>query len=463
MFSKEIYENRRRRLRESLGGGLALFLGNPEAPMNYPANTYHFRQDSSFLYLFGLDFPDLAAVMDLDTGHDIVFGDELTMDDIIWTGPQPSLADRARQAGVERTRPMAELAGYLKDAAAKGARVHYLPPYRAENKIWLSELTGIPLAGLHERRSVELTRAVIGLRSVKEPCEITELELAAAAGYQMHTRAMRMAREGRSEQELAGMMEGVSLAHGGVPSFPIILSQNGQILHGHDHSLTLTKGRMLLVDAGAESPLHYASDNTRTTPVGGRFDQRQRDVYQIVLDANNAVLEAIKPGVPYLAIHKLACLTLARGLKALGLMKGDPAEAVEAGAHAMFMPHGLGHMLGLDVHDMEDLGQSLVGYDDEVRPSDQFGAASLRMGRTLRPGFVITDEPGIYFIPALMDQWRARGLHRDFIDYDACEKFKDFGGVRLEDTVLVTPDGNRILGDRIPISVDEVEAIAATE
>ncbi len=463
MFSAEVYQNRRNALKEKVSSGIGLFLGNADASMNYPANTYHFRQDSNFLYFFGLDFPDLAAIIDFESGEEIIFGDDLTIDDIIWTGKQPSIHDRALLVGVKETRPFSKLQEYLSQAFRHGRRIHFTPPYRGEKKMLLEQLLGIRAAIVRDYASTELIKAIIALRSIKEPCEIEELERAASVGYQMHVTAMRMAKPGRFEQTLAGIIEGISLSNGGMVSFPVILSQNGQILHNHDHSQILQAGRLMLCDAGAETPLHYASDHTRTIPIGGKFSQRQKEIYEIVLNANNTAMNAVKPGVTYQQVHLIACKVIAEGLVQLGLMKGNPDEIVNAGAHAMFFPHGLGHMIGLDVHDMEDLGQNLVGYDDETKPISQFGTAYLRMGRKLQPGFCITNEPGIYFIPDLIDLWKSENKHAEFINYAEVDKYCDFGGIRLEDMLLVTETGCNIIGTRPPITVAEVEAIAATE
>ncbi|HBL74807.1 MAG: Xaa-Pro aminopeptidase [Bacteroidetes bacterium GWF2_42_66] len=457
MFEKDIYINRRKKLKEKIKNGLILIMGNVDVPMNYTDNTYHFRQDSSFLYFFGLDFQQLAGVIDADSGEEIIFGNDVDMEDIIWMGPQVSLQEKATAVGIDKTAPFNQLFTIVKDAMAKGRHIHFLPPYRAENKILLAELLGIPVPQLKANSSLELIKAVIDLRSVKETCEITEIEKACATGYQMHVTAMKMAQEGAWEQTIAGVIEGISLSGGGMPSFPIILSQNGETLHNHNHSKILQKGRLMLVDAGAESSLRYASDFTRTTPVGGTFSQKQREIYEIVLAANNKAAQLAAPGVTYLSVHMAAAEVIASGLKELGLMKGDVQEAVRNGAHALFFPHGLGHMMGLDVHDMEDLGQIYVGYDNEIRPSDQFGTAYLRMGRRLQPGFVVTDEPGIYFIPALIDQWKAEKTNAAFINFDKVDEYRDFGGIRMEDDLLITETGARILGKRIPITPEEVE------
>ena len=460
MFETSVYKNRRARLKEKVKSGLVLILGNGEAPANYTDNTYKFRQDSSFLYFFGLNQPGFAGVIDIDSGDEYIFGNDVDMDDIIWMGPQPSVKDMAARVGVSKTAPFARLADCMKTAISQGRRIHFLPPYRFRNMLLLEELLGIRPALVKNYASLELIKAVVDLRSVKEPCEIEEITKACNIGYEMHTAAMRNCKPGVKEQYIAGLIEGIAASYGSMVSFPVILSQNGDTLHNHDHSQILQEGRMMLTDAGAEEVSHYCSDFTRTVPVGGKFLTRQKEVYNIVLAANNKAIEIAKPGVTYQYVHLEVCKVLAQGLKDLGLMKGDVNEAVAAGAHALFMPHGLGHMMGLDVHDMEDLGQIYVGYDDETRPIDQFGTSSLRMGRRLQEGFVITDEPGCYFIPALIDQWRAQGMHKEFLNYDKIETFKDFGGIRLEDDILIIPGGSRFLGDkRTPITVEEVEEI----
>ena len=460
MFETSVYKNRRARLKEKVKSGLVLILGNGEAPANYTDNTYKFRQDSSFLYFFGLNQPGFAGVIDIDSGDEYIFGNDVDMDDIIWMGPQPSVKDMAARVGVSKTAPFARLADCMKTAISQGRRIHFLPPYRFRNMLLLEELLGIRPALVKNYASLELIKAVVDLRSVKEPCEIEEITKACNIGYEMHTAAMRNCKPGVKEQYIAGLIEGIAASYGSMVSFPVILSQNGETLHNHDHSQILQEGRMMLTDAGAEEVSHYCSDFTRTVPVGGKFLTRHKEVYNIVLAANNKAIEIAKPGVTYQYVHLEVCKVLAQGLKDLGLMKGDVNEAVAAGAHALFMPHGLGHMMGLDVHDMEDLGQIYVGYDDETRPIDQFGTSSLRMGRRLQEGFVITDEPGCYFIPALIDQWRAQGIHKEFLNYDKIETFKDFGGIRLEDDILIIPGGSRFLGDkRTPITVEEVEEI----
>ena len=426
-------KNRRQALRNKVQNGLILILGNNEAPANYPDNTYKFRQDSSFLYFFGHSHPGYAGVMDVEAGEDYFFGNDVDMDDIIWMGPQPSVKDFGRTG-----RCSAEFSFCTternsgKSHCTRQKKFTFLPPYRYDNMMLLEELTGIRASIVKKYASLELIKAVVALRSVKEACEIEEIDLACNIGYEMHTAAMRLCKPGVKEQYIAGVLDGIASSYGSMTSFATILTQHGETLHNHDHSHILEVGRMMLTDAGAERLSNYCSDHTRTVPVGGKFQGRQKDVYNIVLACHDKALEIARPGITYMSVHQEVCKVLAQGLKDLGLMKGNIDEAVAAGAHALFLPHGLGHMMGLDVHDMEDLGQIYVGYDDEVRPSSQFGLASLRMGRRLQEGFVITDEPGCYFIPALIDKWRAEKMHTDFLNYDAIDKFKDFGGIRLE-------------------------------
>lgn len=460
MFESTTYIKRREALRKKVKSGLILILGNNEAPANYPDNCYHFRQDSSFLYFFGQSHPGYAGVLDIEAGEDIFFGNDVDIDDIIWMGPQPSIKDLAAQVGVQKSMPFCKLKEVVGQAIAQGRKIHFLPPYRYDNMMLLEELTGIRASMVKKYASVELIKAVVDLRSVKEACEIAELDLACNIGYEMHTTAMKLCKPGVSEQYITGVLEGIAASYGSKTSFATILTQHGETLHNHDHSHLLEAGKMMLTDCGAERISNYCSDHTRTVPVSGKFDARQKDIYNIVLACHGKALELTRPGITYKEVHLEVCKVLAQGLNDLGLMKGNVEEAVAAGAHALFLPHGLGHMMGLDVHDMEDLGQIYVGYDDETRPSTQFGLASLRMGRCLQEGFVMTDEPGCYFIPALIDQWRAEKKYTDFLNYDAIESFKNFGGIRLEDDILITPEGSRFLGEkRIPITVEEVENI----
>jgi len=458
MFDAKTYAKRRDLLRKQVGSGVALFLGNAESPMNYPANTYHFRQDSSFLYFFGLDSPGLAAVVDVDEGRDILFGDDISLEDIIWMGALPTLKSRALEVGVKQTAPAKDLAASLAEAKAKGRTVHFLPPYRTDHFFALESLLGIKSADAKAGTSRAFIQAVVAQRSVKSEEEVAEIEAALLTSYKMYETAMRMAQPGVYEKDIAGRIDGIAIAGAGSTAFPTILTKNGQILHNHYHGNKLKKGDLVVVDAGAESALHYAADITRTVPVGGSFSPRQREIYEIVLEAQETAIRSIAPGVPYKEVHLKAARTIAAGLHAVGLMNGDAAEAVAQGAHALFFPHGLGHMLGLDVHDMENLGENHVGYDETVERSKQFGLAYLRLAKELRPGYVLTVEPGVYFIPALIDKWRKEKKFRDFIPYDKLEKYKTFGGIRIEDDVLVTKTGCRVLGKPIPKAPARVEA-----
>ncbi|RPH32381.1 MAG: aminopeptidase P family protein [Bacteroidales bacterium] len=458
MFESKIYSERRLRLRKKIRSGIVLILGNNESPMNYSANTYHFRQDSNFLYYFGLDLPGLVGVIDIEDGKDCIYGNNVDIEDIIWMGPQPTINDLAAKVGVLCTHPLKDLSSTLQRAIKQGRKIHFTPPYRADNILTLERLLGIHQSLVQKYSSAELVNAIVSMRSIKEACEIAEIEKACDIGYKMHTTAMMMAKVGETERNIAGTIEGIANGLGLFPSFPIILSQNGETLHNHDHSQVLKEGRLLLCDAGAEAISHYSSDFTRTIPVGGKFTQRQKDIYNIVLAANNKAIEISKPNIPYIQVHLEAAKVIATGLKNLGLMKGDVSEAVANGAHALFYPHGLGHMMGIDVHDMEDLGENNVGYDDEISRSDQFGTAYVRLGRRLQEGFVITVEPGIYFIPALLEKWKSEMINSSFINYDKVAEYIGFGGIRLEDDILITSKGCRILGSkRIPITVEEVE------
>jgi len=461
MFDSKIYIQRRKRLKEKIQSGVILFLGNEESPMNYPQNPYHFRQDSTFLYFFGLDSPSLAAVIDVENDKDIIFGDDVDIEDIIWMGFLPSLKERALMAGVGETEPSSKLEETVKGAAQQGKKVHFLPPYRPEIKLKISQLLGLDPDTLKDNSSEDLIKAVVEQRAVKIDEEIEEMEKAHSIAYEMHTTAMRMAKPGVYEKEIVGKMEGIVLSYGCNISFPTILTINGQILHNHYHGNMLEEGRLLVNDSGAESELHYAADITRTVPVGGKFTQKQKEIYEIVFNSVENAIRSIKPGIQYRDVHLQTARIIASGLKDIGLMKGDVEEAVNAGAHALFFPHGLGHMIGLDVHDMEDIGEDYVGYDDKTKRSDQFGLAYLRMARELQPGYVMTAEPGIYFIPALIEKWKGEGKFRDFIDYEKVEEYRDFGGIRIEDDVLVTETEYRVLGRSIPKSVEEIEEITA--
>lgn len=458
MFEKDVYVKRRQRLKSLLNNGIGLFIGNVESPMNYPDNTYHWRQDSDFLYFFGVDIPGLAGLIDFNSGDEIIFGDDFTVDDIVWMGPQPSIAGLASGAGITLAYPVAKLADMVHEALAGGREIHFLPPYRAETKMTLGALLKENPCQMRTRASEKLIRAVVSLRSIKEDVEIAEIEKAADIACEMQTTAMRMCKPGINEQEIFGVLQGIAYSKGAGPAFPIILSINGQTLHNHVHINVLKEGRMMVTDCGAESNMHYSADLTRTTPVGGKFSQRQKEIYEIVLKANTEAIKTAGPGISNRDLHLGACKIIASGLKDLGFMKGDVDEAVAAGAHALFMPHGLGHMMGLDVHDMEALGENHVGYNDEVKRSTQFGLRSLRFALPYKPGHVFTVEPGIYFIPELVAKWKGEGLHREFINYEKVETYLDFGGIRIEDDVLITPSGSRMLGKTAPKTVADIES-----
>lgn len=460
MFSADTYRERRSRLAEYPGAGLVLLPGNHDAPINYRDNVYSFRQDSTFLYFFGIDRPDLAGVLDADTGEATVYGDELTVDDIIWTGPQPRIAEQAAQVGVTVTAPRQRMAADIAHALQQGRQIHILPTYRADTARELSSWLGCDESGLSRFVSGELIKRIVELRSRKSADEVAELELALQTTHDMHVVAMQRIRPGVTELEVVAAIEQVARAQGRQLSFAPIVSIHGETLHNTTYRNRMERGRLAVNDSGAESPMHYAGDITRTIPVGGRFEGAQRELYAIVLSAQQAALDAIRPGVPYRTTHLLASRVLASGLSALGCVRGNIDDAVAAGAHALFFPHGLGHMLGLDVHDMEALGETHVGYDSSLQRSDQFGLRSLRLARPLEVGFTLTVEPGLYFIPALIDKWRAEARCRDFIDYDAVERLRFAGGIRIEDNVVVTPQGARILGPPIPKAMHDVEALA---
>ncbi|WP_162415815.1 aminopeptidase P family protein [Cyclobacterium roseum] len=457
LFSTETYIERRKNLKKIMKGGVLLFLGNEESSSNFKDNWYPFRQDSSFLYFFGLDVPGLAAVIDIDEDKEIIFGDELTTEQLVWHGDQPKLADLARAVGVAQTLPWKEAATYL--AKASHRKIHYLPPYRPENCLKLMHWFHLHIDQLPLQVSEEFIKAVARLRSIKSEEEMVEITKAVNQTVQLHRKVMQLARPGMYEYELLGLVNGEALAGGGGLSFPPIITINGQTLHNHHYGNKLEEGRLLLADFGTESAMHYAGDITRTFPVGKQFSASQREIYEVVWNAHRAAIEALKPGVRFLDIHLLACKQLVEGLKTLGLMKGDVEEAVQQGAHALFFPCGLGHLMGLDVHDMEDLGEAIVGYTDELKKSSQFGLKSLRLGKELAKGQVLTVEPGIYFIPQLMDSWQAQNRCKDFIDYEKLEKYRTFGGIRIEDDFLITADGSRILGEPLETSPREVESL----
>lgn len=458
LFSKSTYVERRNELKKLVGSGLIVLFGNNDSPANYPSNTYKFRQDSSFLYYFGLHRNGLVGVIDVDNDREYLVGDEIDIEDIVWYGSVTSVAEMAEMTGVARTAAMRELPAIVESAKAQGEEVHFLPPYRFDNQIQIMDLLGIHPSQKKAVASLKLIAAVVKMRTTKTEEEIAELERAAEIGYEMHTTAMRLCRPGVTEQYIGGMVDGIANAYGCMVSFQTIATQHGEVMHGNPSPAKLEAGRLMLVDAGAETNENYCSDNTRTTPVSGVFTQKQKDIYNIVVECHDHVLEVAKPGVKWWDVHFAVCRIITERLQQLGLMKGDVEESLKAGAHAMFLPHGLGHSMGMDVHDMEGLGQVYVGFDDEVRPSTQFGTNALRFGRRLQKGFVVTDEPGIYFIPALIDDWKKNGTNAQFLNFDKIDEYRDFGGIRIEDDVLITDEGCRFIGSkRIPYHVEDVE------
>ena len=458
MFSKDTYIRRRAELKRLVGNGVIILFGNNESPANYPANAYApMRQDSSFLYYFGQHREGLVGVIDIDNDQEWLFGDDIDVEDIVWMGYTPSVSDLAAEVGIVMTAPMSQLSEMLNGQWATASK-HFLPPYRFDTKIQIMDLLGVHPNEQKEKASLPLIKAVVKMRSTKEPQEIEAIEKACAVGYKMHTTAQRLINQGVTERYIGGQVDGIarSLAQG--VSFATIFTQHGEIMHGCPSDAPLEDGRLALCDAGCELD-DYCSDNTRTMPVSGKFTQKQLEIYRIVEECHDYVLQVAKPGVKYADVHFAVCRLMAERLKELGLMKGDLDEAVRQGAHAMFLPHGLGHMMGMDVHDMEGLGQIYVGFDDETRPNlEQFGTNCLRMGRRLQEGFVVTDEPGIYFIPHLIDLWRSEGHCKDFLNFDLLEQYKDFGGIRIEDDLLITSDGCRFMGEqRIPYHPAELE------
>lgn len=460
MFLKEIYLDRRTRLKEKIRKGIILILGNSESPMNYKSNQYPFRQDSSFLYFFGVDTPDLAGIIDIDEGTDTIYGDDPDLEDIIWSGYQEELKVKCGKSGIKNTKPMAELKADLGKALAGNRRIHYLAPYREDRKIYLSFLLNAGYNEIESGTSVELTEAIIDQRSCKQNEEVAEMEKTMnEVTAVFYLEAMRQTKAGKFEYEIAGLMKGIALEKNCRMAYPVICSINGHILHNPFYGNKMQNGQLLLIDAGAESPLHYATDITRTFPVSGKFTTIQKDIYNLVLKAETEAIDSIAPDIKYLDIHLKAAGIICQGLKDLGFMKGNVDDAVASGAHALFFPHGLGHMLGLDVHDMENLGEDFVGYNGEVKRSSIFGTAYLRLARKLMPGFTLTVEPGIYFIPALISKWQSEGRFSEYINYEKVLQQLDFGGIRIEDNVVVNDSGHRIIGPGIPKTVTDIENI----
>jgi Xaa-Pro aminopeptidase len=463
MFAAEIYRQRRERLALDMGTGVILFFGNIQSPINFLDNVYPFRQDSSFLYFWGLENSGLSAVIDVDASSETIFGDDMTLEESVWGGSQPSLVSLCEKAGIQKVAPADHIEGVISQARKSGRKVHFLPQFRADNILKLSCLLDISPRAVGEEVSPKMIRAVVAQRSIKSDAEVEEIEKAIKMSHGMQILAMKMVSPGMLEQEVVGAMESLVYAETGCRmAFPTIFSIRGDVLHNPFHQNTMQAGDLAINDSGAESPMRYASDITRTIPVGGSFDTRQKEIYRIVMDSQAAAIQAIRPGLEFRDIHTLACRVLTTGLKQIGLMTGDIEASVAEGAHALFMPAGLGHMMGLDVHDMEDLGEDYVGYTDTIKRSTQFGRHKLRLARKLEPGFVLTVEPGIYFISRLMDQWKVSGKFDAFIDFKKVEAYMGFGGVRIEDDVLVTESGCRVLGKPIPKSIEDVEAVSSS-
>ena len=455
MFARETYVQRRAQLKKNVGSGVLLFLGNEEQGLNYEDNAFLYRQDSTFLYYFGISTPSLAAIIDIDNDREIIFGDELSIDYIVWMGVQPTLRDKSETVGITDVRPAGKLADYLHEAIQKGQNIHYLPPYRAEHRIKLNEWLGLPIA--RQEGSVPFIRGVVAQRNYKTAEEIEEIERACNVTADMHIAAIKAVRPGLYEYEVSAEIERVAHANGCTLSFPTIATINGQTLHNHVHHNLVKEGDLFLIDAGAELPSGYCGDMSSTVPAT-KFTTRQREVYEIQNAMHLESVKALRPGIPYMEVYDLSARVLVEGMKSLGLMKGNAEDAVREGAHALFYPHGLGHMMGLDVHDMENFGEVWVGYNGQPK-STQFGRKSQRLAIPLEPGFVFTVEPGIYFIPELIDLWKGEKKFADFINYDKVEEYRHFGGIRNEEDYLVTADGARRLGKKIPLTPEEVEAI----
>jgi Xaa-Pro aminopeptidase len=459
LFDTSVYKSRRQALLQNMGSGLIVLMGNEETGMNYKDNWYPFRQDSTFLYYFGLDVAGLVAILDAESGEVVIFGNELSIDDIVWTGPLPSLKEMAGAVGVTQTAPYNDIATWVRKARGAGRTVHILPPYRAENKIRLADWFQIPVQDVDSQVSLPLIKSVIRQRVIKEDIEVAEIEKAVSISADMHLAGIKYAKAGMKEFEVAAKVQEAAYIAGGRLAYPIICTVNGETLHNHYYGNTIREGQMLLLDAGAESDLHYAGDLTRTFPVGKKFTTEQKEVYNTVVASLDHAVSLLKPGVRFRDVHAGACEKLVEGLTAMGIMKGNAAEAVAAGAHTLFFQCGLGHMMGMDVHDMEDLGEQYVGYSDDLQKSKEFGWKSLRLGRAVEPGYVLTVEPGVYVIPTLIDQWAAEKKHTNFINYKALESFRNFSGIRIEDNFLVTADGNRKLGKYLPKTAEEIEAL----
>lgn len=459
MFERKIYERRRKKLKSAVGSGLILLLGNDESSMNYRDNLYPFRQDSTFLYFFGIDQPGVFGLIDADNDEECVFGDDLTTEQMVWVGAKAPLREMADHVGVNEIMRRAQLYAVITDAIVQKRTIHFLPPYRPEHIDTLQYLLGVGPAAIDRKVSVDLIKAIVALRSYKSQEEVSEITKAVNTTIDMQVAAIKMAREGMTEAQVVGSLQGIAIGAGGNVSFPTILTMQGQILHNGYSTSALREESMVLCDCGAETEMHYCGDLTRTFPVGKRFTAAQKEIYEIVYGAHQAAVGLLKPGISFRDIHLHACEKLAEGLKHLKIMKGDVKEAVAVGAHALFFPCGLGHMMGLDPHDMENLGEQYVGYDESIRKSSQFGLKSLRLGRSLEEGFVVTVEPGLYFNPRLIDEWASEKKLGAFINYERLEKWIDAKGIRIEEDFLITAQGKRVLGKPLGITADEMEKL----
>ena len=459
MFEKEVYKLRREELKKLVKDGLIIIMGNSESPMSYKANAYEFVQDSTFLYYFGLNSPDLIGVIDIDNNNEFILGKEFTIDDIIWMGQQKTFKEQALEVGIQNFIEREEIFNIIKKAKENNQKIHFTNQYRDSNIIQLSEILDISLKDIEEKFSELLVESIIKMRSIKEDREIKEIEKAVNITRKMHLAAMKNVKADMKAYELVAILESEAKKHNATMSFHTIGTVEGQVLHNHLHQNRFKDGDLVLLDCGARLENGYCGDMTTVFPVSKKFSKDQKMFYNLLIKMFEKAEEVTKPGITNKEVHLEVCKVLAKGMVDLGLMNGDIDDIVSSGAHALFFPHGLGHMLGLDVHDMENFGENRVGYDSEIKRDTQFGLKSLRLGKKLEPGFVLTIEPGIYFIPELIKKWKTQELHKDFINYAQVERYLDFGGMRYEGDFIITDSGNRRLGKKMPKIYEEVEDI----
>lgn len=459
LFDKEVYIQRRKELAAKIGNGVIWIMGNNESAMNYKDNTYPYRQNSNFLYYFGINQSDLNAVIDADTGEAILFGHELTMDDIIWMGEVEKLSSLAEKVGVTNLQSPEKLQSYIQEYISGGRNIHYLPPYRLEHFEIIKNILNIDFNAQKENASIELIKAVIAQRSIKTAIEIAEMEKSVNITKAMHLNAMQSTNPNLHEYEVVSEIVKTCKENNGYPAYGIIFSVRGEVLHNHHHYNLMNDGQLVLNDSGAENDMCYAGDITRTFPVNGKFTQQQKDIYSIVLEMEKESIKLVKPGITYRDIHLNANKILLQRFTELGFLKGNVEDMLTQGVAGLFMPHGLGHMIGLDVHDMEDLGENYVGYEEGQERATYLGLKSLRLARTLQPGFTLTVEPGIYFIPQLIEKYKSENKFVDFVNYEKLIPYYNFGGIRVEDNVLVTSEGYKVLGDYIPKEIEEIETL----